>query len=100
MSTDEFDGFEWDEVKSQRTMRERGFDFEFASRVFDFDYIESEDRRLRYGEPRYVTLGRVEDVLITVVWTPRAKRRRIIAAWPSSNQERRKYHEYYPEAKN
>lgn len=100
MATDEFDGFEWDEAKSDRTMHERGFDFEFASRVFDSDYLQGEDGRRGYGEPRYVTFGKVEGTLITVVWTPRGKRRRIIAAWPSSNQERRKYYEHYPKERS
>lgn len=87
------DGFEWDTAKSERTARVRGFDFEFASHVFDSDYLEDEDRRRDYGEPRYVTIGPVEGELLTVVWTPRGTRRRIIAAWPPSNQERRKYHD-------
>ena len=96
MATGDLEGFEWDDDKSERTFEERGIDFEFASHVFDGDYVEDEDRRLDYGEPRYVTIGEIEGVPITVVWTPRSGRRRIVAAWPSSNQERRKYREYYP----
>ena len=77
-------------------MRERGIDFEFASRVFDSNYIEGEDHRRDYKEIRHLVVGEVEGELITVAWTPRGRRRRIIAAWPSSNQERRKYYEHYP----
>ncbi len=94
--SDDFSGFEWDEPKSERTFQERGFDFEFASRIFDGNYVEDEDQRHDYREPRYVAIGEAENLLVTVVWTPRGSRRRIIAAWPSSNQERRKYREYYP----
>jgi len=90
------DGLEWDDAKSERTFQERGFDFRVASRVFRGNYIEDEDRRHDYGEPRYITIGEVEGVLITAVWTQRGPKRRIIAAWPSSNQERRRYREYYP----
>lgn len=57
VSDAEFESFEWDEAKSDRTFEERGFDFEFASRVFDGDYIESEDVRQGYGEMRFVCVG-------------------------------------------
>ena len=38
-----YDGFEWDEAKSDATFAERGVDFEFAARVFEGDYLERED---------------------------------------------------------
>ena len=37
--------FEWDEAKSLENLRERGFDFEFATRIFDAPRIEEEDLR-------------------------------------------------------
>lgn len=63
--------------------------------MFDGNYLEDEDERRDYGEPRYVVIGQVDALTITVVWTPRGSARRIIAAWPSSRQERRKYDEQY-----
>jgi hypothetical protein len=87
-------GFEWDEAKSERTHEERGFDFEFAAHIFAGNYLADEDRRANYGEPRYIAIGEVESLILTVVWTPRGQNRRIIAAWPASNQERRKYREH------
>jgi len=86
--------FEWDELKSGRNIVLRGFDFEFASRVFDGPFFEREDRRREHGEPRFVTTGAVDGAIITVVWTPRARARRIISAWPASRQERRMYRGY------
>jgi uncharacterized DUF497 family protein len=88
-------GFEWDDAKSDETYRSRGLDFEFASHVFDGSFLEREDLRRDYGEARFVVIGVVDGRLITVVWTPRWSRRRIVAAWPSSNQERRMYREYF-----
>ena len=38
------------------------------------------DLRQDYGERRYLVNGSVEGILITVVWTPRGSRRRIISA--------------------
>jgi len=87
--TDE--GFEWDEAKRAWTLRDRALDFEDAARVFEGVHREREDARRAYGEPRYAATGEVDGVVITVVWTPRGGRRRIISAWPASNRERREY---------
>jgi uncharacterized DUF497 family protein len=42
---DDFEGFEWDEEKSARCYEDRGFDFAYAAKHFDGDFIEWEDRR-------------------------------------------------------
>ena len=90
----QFDGFEWDDAKSDATYAERGMDFEFAARVFEGDYLEREDTRRDYREQRYVVTGQVDGLVITLVWTPRGSRRRIISVWPASNRERRAYREH------
>ena len=89
-----FEGFEWDPAKSETTFAERGIDFEFAARVFDGDYIEQVDLRRDYGAQRFVVTGEVDGLVVTLVWTPRRRWRRIISAWPASNRERRAYREH------
>jgi uncharacterized DUF497 family protein len=91
---DEFEGFEWDAAKSDATFVERGLDFEAAARVFGGDYLERESTRPEHGERRYVVTGEVEGFAVTVVWTPRGRRRRIVSARPASRQERRLYREH------
>ena len=90
---EEFEGFEWDAAKSEATFAERGIDFAAAARVFDGDYLEREDTRHGYGERRFVVTGEVEGLVVTVVWTRRGRRRRIISTWPASRRERREYRE-------
>ena len=90
---DAYEGFEWDAAKSDATFTERGVDFEMAAQVFEADFIEREDLRHDYGERRFMVTGEVEGLVITVVWTPRGRRRRIISAWPASHRERREYRE-------
>lgn len=63
-NSEEYEGFEWDDAKSNATFGERGLDFAAAARVFDGDYIEREDVRQQYGERRFVVTGEVEDVVI------------------------------------
>ena len=89
----EFDGFEWDPQKSDLTLKHRGFDFIAAASIFDGWFTEREDTRRDYGEPRFISTGEVDGAYLTVVWTPRGRNRRIISAWPASDQERRTYRE-------
>ena len=39
--------FEWDEAKSERTFRERGFGFDYAAGIFDNLTLERRDDRRR-----------------------------------------------------
>lgn len=94
---DGFNEFEWDAAKSDAALDQRGLDFEAAARVFIGDYIEREDTRHDYGERRYVVTGQVDDRVITLVWTPRWPRRRIISARLASARERREYRDYCEE---
>ena len=88
--------FEWDEAKSEANFEERGFDFEFASLVFDGPTLEVEDRRKDYGERRVVAIGVADGLHLTVVYTDRASAsgqltRRVISARRSSRHERKVY---------
>jgi hypothetical protein len=88
--------FEWDEAKSDTNLEQRGFDFAFASLVFDGPTLEVEDRRKDYGERRVVAMGLADGVLLTVVYTDRHSpggqiMRRIISARRSSRDERKIY---------
>ena len=86
--------FEWDDHKSRATLAERGFGFDAAARIFAGVYLEREDLRQDYGERRFVVTGEFQGIVLTVVWTPRGIRRRIISAWRASNRERREYRDY------
>jgi uncharacterized protein len=90
--------FEWDEEKSEANLRERGFDFSFASLIFDGFTLEQEDRRKDYGERRVVAVGIADGIYITLVYTDRVVEggmavRRIISARKSNRRERKTYEE-------
>lgn len=83
--------FEWDEAKSERTRRERGLGFRTALRIFEGQVVEWEDQRHDWGEVRIVAVGVVENRFLTVVYTLRNGRRRIISARPSRKKEKEKW---------
>jgi len=85
--------FEWDDAKSEKNLIERTLDFEFASRIFLTPVIEKEDRRRDYGEVRIIATGKVEETFITVIYTWRGDRRRIISARRAHRRERDAYRE-------
>jgi len=85
--------FTWDPEKSDANLKERGFDFEFATLVFEGMTLEKEDRRRAYGEKRVVAVGVAEGFHLTVVFTDRTSPqgeviRRIISARRSNKGER------------
>lgn len=87
--------FEWDQTKSDKNLAKRGFDFAYASRIFDGDVLEWEDTRRDYGERRVVAIGEVDEEIYVVVYTPRGRVRRIISARPASRRERNAYHQTF-----
>lgn len=88
--------FTWDARKTARNLRERGFDFEFATQVFNHRTVERVDTRRDYGEHRVIALGVAQDIPLTLVNTDRAEvgggvTRRIISARKSNRRERQAY---------
>lgn len=59
--------FGWDEAKSAACEAERGFNFQFASRVFAGEALEREDSRRDYGELRIQAIGHIGGLLFVVV---------------------------------
>lgn len=88
--------FVWDRRKSEANFALRGFDFPFAALIFSGATVERLDDRRDYGESRFVAVGVVNDVCLTVVYTDRRKAfggiaRRIISARLSNRKERMIY---------
>lgn len=86
----------FDPAKHQRNLLDRGLGFDTAARIFLGDTIEWDDDRFDYGECRIQAVGRIDDVVISVVFTWRVDAddgpyRWIISARPASKAERRIY---------
>jgi hypothetical protein len=80
--------FDWDPAKSEATFRVRGFDFAYASRIFQAGFIESEDNRTDYGETRMKAVGQVGPDVLVVIYTRRGAALRIISARRANRKER------------
>ena len=83
---------EWDETKNEACYNQRGFDFAYATKAFfDPDRIVRADTRHSYGEARYQLMGRIEERLFIVVYTPRSHTTRIISARKANQREIKDY---------
>jgi len=81
----------FDPSKRERTLAERGLDFVQAAAVFDGDHLTFEDDRQDYGERRLITIGRVTDRMVVLVWTPRGAARHVISMRKANDREQRRY---------
>lgn len=87
--------FEWDAAKSETTLRLRGFDFAYASRIFESPTLEFADERRAYGERRVAAIGSVGPNTLFVIYTWRGEIRRIISARLASRKERNAYNQTF-----
>lgn len=73
--------FEWDATKDRINRAKHGIAFEFAQRAFfDPKRVIAEDLEHSRGEPRYFCFGQVEGAIMTVRFTWRDRKIRIIGA--------------------
>ena len=61
--------FTWDEPKRRRNLKDHGLDFADAARVFEGPTYSYEDDRFQYDERRFVTLGLLEGIPVSIVHT-------------------------------
>jgi uncharacterized DUF497 family protein len=78
--------FEWDAAENVANRAKHGFDFVFAIRIFSGPVRRMVT--LRGREVRVIATGQVEGLHVTVVYTRRNGRYRIISARPARRNER------------
>jgi uncharacterized DUF497 family protein len=83
--------FEWDEGKRKANIEKHGIDFSTARRVFHDPAAVMMEGSHRSGERRLLMVGRLDEVLVTVVYTLREERLRIISARRARRSERKQY---------
>jgi uncharacterized DUF497 family protein len=85
--------FEWDKAKAQANLRKHKISFQQARHVFnDVFALVEQDLTEEYGENRFLATGMVNGLIITVVYTERAEKIRIISARRATAYEQREYY--------
>ncbi|QJE73806.1 BrnT family toxin [Aerophototrophica crusticola] len=91
---------DFDPAKSERNLRERGFGFLAAARIFLGHTVERDDTRFDYGERRIHAIGMADGMYLAVIYTWRMAEdgpyRWIISAHIANRKERRKHAAFFP----
>ena len=85
---------EFDPLKREKTLVERGLDFARAGEVFAGVHMTGPDNRVGYAEDRFITLGFLDARLVVMVWTPRGEVRRVISMRKANDREKIFYSRY------
>ena len=83
----------WDEPKRRTNLRRHGFDFVDAEEAFGGVTYTYEDDRLAYGEQRFVTLGLLREVVVSIVHTEDGDDIHVISMRKAAKREREIYFE-------
>lgn len=87
----ETDDFEWDDEKDAANLRKHGVPLRLAVLLFDDPYLLESSAGLRNGEPRFISVGKIEDRVLACVFAFRGSRRRLISLRAARRSERRVY---------
>ena len=84
--------FEWDPAKAVANLRKHRVPFLMACEVFkDASKLEHQDASSYYDEERWIVLGCVGQKILSVVYTQRGQRIRLISARRANRNEQRTY---------
>jgi uncharacterized DUF497 family protein len=83
--------FEWDDKKNQSNIEKHKISFDIAVEIFNDKLMHVSDKKIN-DEERCIAIGMVEGVILTVVFTYRGKKHRIISARRASKTERAVYY--------
>jgi hypothetical protein len=85
--------FEWDEHKRRTNLTRHGIDFEDAIGVWEGPLLEVPSFQTHHGEERFLAIGRVRELFITVIFTRRGENHGLISARIARRNERDSYHQ-------
>ena len=84
--------FEWNATKARRNYQKHGVTFHAARKAFaDPFMVEILDEREDYGEERFLLIGMADEQLLSVIYTERQGRFRLITARRATKDEQDHY---------
>jgi len=79
--------FVWDEAKRWLNLRKHGIDFTDAEKIFRGVTFTAEDDSAAYSEQRFLTLGLLEDQVVSVAHTEQGEEIRVISIRKATKHE-------------
>jgi uncharacterized DUF497 family protein len=81
----------FDLIKRVKTLAQRSLDFARAGEIFEGHYFTLDGDRREGGEPRNITVGKLDGGMVVMVWTPCEEETRIISMRAANEREHAKY---------
>jgi uncharacterized DUF497 family protein len=81
--------FTWSERKRAINLKEHGLDFVDSARVFEGFTFTYEDDRFAYGEQRFITLGLLAGVPVSIAHTESDDEIRVLSFRKATSREAR-----------
>jgi uncharacterized DUF497 family protein len=85
----------YDPAKREKTLAERGLDFEDALIMFEGMTVELEDTRKDYGERRIICYGLLEGRLVVIGYTLRGAVRHVFSMRKANDREQTRLASYF-----
>jgi len=79
--------FSWDEAKRASNLQDHGLDFVDTPEMFEGPTFTYQDDRFDYGEERFVTLGLLRGIVMSIVHTETSRRIHIISFRKATQHE-------------
>jgi uncharacterized DUF497 family protein len=79
--------FTWSEAKRSLNIQQHGLDFVDAPRVFDGPTFTYEDDRFDYSERRFVSLGILDGMVVSIVHTESSRLIHVISFRKATKHE-------------
>ena len=89
--------FTWSDAKRESNLERHGIDFVDAPEIFAGATFTYEDDRFAYAEQRWVTLGLLQDIVVSVVHTESSIQIRIISIRKATRYEEALFFENSPD---
>lgn len=83
--------FRWEEAKRHGNLKKHGLDFSDAEAVFAGLTFTFADDRFDYGECRFTTIGRLDEVVVIIAHTETEKEVRVISMRKANKREQAQY---------
>ena len=84
--------FIWDETKRKSNLLKHRLDLADAEKVFAGVTFTFEDDRFDYGEPRFITMGTLHDMVVVIAHTESEREIRIISVRKATKNEQKIYY--------
>jgi uncharacterized DUF497 family protein len=85
----------YDPQKRDKTLAERGLDFEDAEVVFQGVTVEVQDERKEYGEVRIICFGLLKGRIVVIGYTPRGADRHVFSMRKANDREQTRLAPYF-----